>query len=493
MPRLLRGIAPIFIILFLLGDMAVWSRSAFAETSRDISFDQALSLLMESSTRIKRVRQRIDHSESLLEQAKGARDWSLFMETGIRQQVIPKNRNGFLLDDNRTDVVFGNVVGVRKQFRNGVVVKPTISFLRNLEDDSDVFAEVPTVPNIEVTWPLLRGYGTDVAGAPELAANDELDATRLSVDHEISKMIHGAVIAYWQCLAGRELQASLAEMERSANEFAGVVGQLARAGELSMTTLHRVEADLSLRRLEKEAAQENLYAMQHNLAVALGLRNGYSDVLPLASGQFPPIANNGHVPDFDEQALTGRALESRADLQALDKLMEVRQIELKAAQNQLLPKLDLTVAADRVGMTFSRSFENRAAKGKVSETRTDVENTRMDAEILTGLTRKEVRSAVIRLRAGVLAYSRAANSRDLFASVGADTRREVTSGESGIDALIGVEDKLTTSTLKMIEAKLQYAMALADLRIATGEIDGDSNRSPAVLARMFLEAPNTAE
>ena len=67
------------------------------------------------------------------------------------------------------------------------------------------------------------------------------------------------------------------------------------------------------------------------------------------------------LPDVDQEALVELALENRADLKALKKIVEVHEIESKAAQNHLLPQLDLTVAADHVGVVFSKPLENRVS------------------------------------------------------------------------------------------------------------------------------------
>ncbi len=450
-----------------------------------LGLSEALRLLVENNNVIKRERETLVQSEARLAQAMGARDWMLFAQTSVRRAVIPESRNGFLTDQNREDKVLAGTIGARRTFSNGVSLSPSVSVVENLDDQSDTLAEVPTLANLELSVPLLKGFGANAASAPELVAGHAVRAARGRTSRVVQRAVHAAVVAYWRCLAAQQLLRQREHMQAQMSDYAGSIKALASGGEISIITRQRVDADVALRTLDVDEALDRLDEARRALALALGISGR---PLPLAAGDFPPLLERGALERVAVPALVQMALENRPDLRSLGAVVQARESGLEEAENGLLPQLDLNLALDRVELVFSRPLDNRLAKGRVSERRSTVKQARLDVAILASAIRGEVEAAHHELESSIRTHQRAAETTRLLASVRRATRQGVASGESGVDSLLAVEDKLTLASLKIIESKLQYATALADLRLVTGTIR-HAAQGEALVAGDFLRPP----
>ena len=470
----------------LLVTIVLAAAAVAARAETPLALEQALERLVERSVEIRHERERVIRSEALLQQARGANDWNLELATDLTRRVIPRDRNGLLTTDTRTDSVLEGSLGVRRQFRNGVVVTPHVRIVENLDnDDDDPFSETTTLLNVSVRWPLLRDGGVEAAAVHELVAESNLHATRHGADHAVARAVHRAVSEFWRCLAAARILDVLTRMEGTASDFESVISRLADAGELSPLTRERVRVELALRQLDLDTARTSLFDARHRLAFALGDDQSDEAALPLAGDRFPTPDDPGNHVVHDRSALVELALANRADLRALEQQRESHRSRLDAAENALLPALDLNFAVDRVGIVYSQSLDNRSAKGRVSEQRSRVHGAEMDIRRLESRIRLEVGQALHHLGASERAFARTRKTVGMLEDVIRETRRRVTSGEAPADELFNAEDKLTVATLKAIRSELAYALAVADLRLVTGTARLSEDDTPAALAERF--------
>ena len=451
-----------------------------------MSLSSALQVLLDNNLQIQREHERINASSARVEQAEGKRDWTLFLESGVQLTAIPTSRGDFVTENNDIDLIARGSVGVRKQFSNGVTVIPSYSVTDNLNDDSELLSELATSPNVVVVWPLLKGYGEFGASATELAARELLESTRYSADHNIAGLMHRAVTAFWVCLAAQQVLESVARTQEDVSQFVEVIKERARGGEVSAQTRRNAEVDLQLREINLQGHADRLHNARTNLTLALGIDSAKS--MATAVGEFPAIG----VGVIDEEALENLALENRRDLRSLEEVVASQEILFKEARNKLLPQLDITLGIDRAGLTFSKPLGNRTAKGQVGEQRAAVKQANIDHQLLARTIREQVKSALYRLHASERLYDRTMQISVLLAAVADDTRQQVAAGEKSFEAVINIQDRLTNLTIKLIDARLQHALALADIRAATGTIDVASSGSPRSLLVIFFTPPSAA-
>ena len=339
-------------------------------------------------------------------------------------------------------------------------------------------------PNVELNWPLLRGYGRDAASVGELAAEQALVSTKHSASHRVSALTHTVVVLFWNSLAAQQSVSRLAQMEQEMAAFVGVIADRVRIGEVSPQVKLNADVDLAVRRLDLQEKQDALFYSQERLRLALGITDERDLIEPI--GTLPAV---GSV-TVSEADMLQIALENRTDLQALNSVVTSQEVKQRAAENALLPQLDLKVGLDSVGLLFSRPLENTTAKGQVSERRAALHRSRLEVALLREQIKADVRDALHRLKSTEKAYLNAKKTHELIQSMAESTRQQVSFGEQPYDSVVGAQDRVTKSTLQIISTNLKYAVALADLRLATGTVASYEHKDAADIAADFSRLPD---
>jgi outer membrane protein TolC len=405
-------------------------------------------------------------------------------------------------------------LGLTQQFRTGVSVTPMLSArsLQNNNDQTDLvnYSEA----SLRITVPLLRGLGVEATGADEMAASANLTAARSLSRHNISRRVYTTIAAYWDLLGSQQMLATAIEGRARAEEFHKLILRLIKGGELAPNFSNQVQANLFSRDADLARTRLSLYRGQQSLGLAMGYGPAQLAATPQARGEIPAVPPQPAGPDQDRQRLVQRALQTRLDYDALEKDMDAARILVEKADNFRLPDLKVSFKGGYAGLSETSAFDhyynslndqmrglnfntmltlelpiqNNAARGEFLRRKSVLSEIRLRLADLSNGIASEVLIALE-------AVARARQEHDLADQSARQYRLSVEvatarfkQGEGTVNEVLDQEDKYFTAQLTRINAQQKFAVAMAQLRYATGTLvqgqDEELTFSPSSLVEM---------
>ena len=499
-------------VLFVL--CLLFAPSLMAEEPT-ISLSDALFKTLESNPGVKIEEEQVVQSEGALQTATGQFDWiglgSASWEQERQHFDDSDEANGrFATDmgirevtDSWREETAAYSLGVRKQFRHGLVFSPSVSNVDVENLSQDIQPQSRSDLNVEFVIPLMRGLGKKHTGAEEMAARSNLDATELLSKHNISGRIFRTSASYWNCLAALETFRILEDTEKRADEIYRLVDKLVRVGEMEPAAKRQAQAKLYERQADIRDSRSSVYQAKQQLGVAMGYGPRELPEAPLPEGTFPPVVNRALLHEERTGRYVDVALQKRGDYLATLAGVETEEILLEKARNDTRPRLDFTFrvgvsgfneredssrhfrstyhdhAGPNVfgGLTLELPIENNAAKGEFVRQRSLVREAKLTAEELSNGIASDVLVSVERLRSAIKEYRLAMESARAYRDAADHENFKVRQGAAELNDLIDMEDRYFTARARQVEAMRKYAVALADLRFATGTLLTDEARS----------------
>ncbi len=281
----------------------------------------------------------------------------------------------------------------------------------------------------------------------------QLEAEEYELRFVTATQLLAVIQAYWALKAAEEQLAIDVQVENRYRELVSMTEDLVKGAIQPAAQITQARASLQQAVASQIASEQALTQAAQSLAVLIGLPNDQVANAPRASQNLPTRST---VPSFDRetiQRLVTLALERRDDLRAAEKQVESNRILLVAAQNQLLPKLDLQVAAGLGGLTenegrtarqlipgeaeinglaaqatitFSFPIENNLAKGQVAVQQATVEQSADNRTLLAS----QISAGVVDAAQGLArAYSELVKLDEAF-SLFQQSRSSGTAGRS---------------------------------------------------------------
>lgn len=405
-------------------------------------------------------------------------------------------------------------LGLNQLMRNGVSITPLLSN-RSLQNNNDQYDLVNyTEASLRITVPLLKGLGVKATGADELAAGSSLLAARALARHNISRRVYNTIVAFWQ-LAGSQsmLDTALAGRARS-DEFLALINRLIKGGELAPDFSNQAQANVLAREADLARSRLSLFRSGQNLGLAMGYSPRALSDTPPVQAQFPQVPAPGPNASVDRYRLVQKSLDTRLDYRALEKDMDAARILLERADNFLLPDvkasfkggyagLSETSGYDRyytslsdqasglnflAALTVELPLQNNAARGEVVRRQSQLREIKLRLDELANNIAAEVLVALEAVRQAQMEHEMAKQSAEHYRLAVKVATARFKQGEGTINEVLDQEDKYLTAQLTQISAQQKYAVAIAQLRYATGtllqERDGDLSFQPSCLARM---------
>ena len=254
---------------------------------------------------------------------------------------------------SNTASVFGQYT---KPLRNGSVFQLNATF----DGRSTLFRDKPIDPTfggtdtpntfgnrLEAAWlqPLKRGRGADTVQAAERAALKNTEASKYNYQQTMSDQALTTADAYFSLMAAQDSLALNRASLVTQRQMLDNGTRLVAAGEIPSADLARMRARTSEVASDVETARLAVVAAQTALADAMGLPSselptlGASDVFPVR-----PL-------DVDVDALSRDALTRRSDVKALSAFRDTSRILLTAARAETRSRLDVRVSGG-VGQAY---------------------------------------------------------------------------------------------------------------------------------------------
>ena len=494
-----------------------------------ISLSDAISKTLEFNPGVKIQEEQVVQSEGTLQTAAGQFDWVGFGSASLEQERRHFNdsdeQDGRLatlmgvrrVTDSRREEAATYSLGLRKQFREGLIFSPSLSNV-DVEDFSrDIQLESRSDLHVEFIIPLMRGLGKEHTAADEMAAASSLHATELLSKHHISERIFLTSISYWNCLAALRTSQILDDTEKRAEEVYRLVDQMVRVGEMEPAANRQAEAKLYERQADIRDGRSSVYLAKQQLGVAMGYTPEELPKAPLPEGGFPPVVQRSLLDDERTGRYIEVALEKRGDYLATLTNVGTHEILLEKAKDDIRPKLDFTFrfgmtgfnerddstryfrslyhdhAGPNVfgGLTLELPMENNAAKGEFIRRKSLVREAKLTAEELSNGIASDVLSSAERLRTAIEEVDLTTKSAKAYRDAADHEKFKVKEGAAGLNNLIDMEDRYFAARARQIEAMRKYAVALADLRFATGTLLTEEKRSFRFKMNSLMTVPLT--
>jgi outer membrane protein TolC len=493
---ILKIISPVLFGLFL--SLAAFSSRAAPESplppdSPKYSLDAAVQQALSTSPAIRIQKQEIDRSLGVQEQASGEFDWFAAVSAVSGETKTPlvgpfgqfegKSRNT------------GYSASVTRKLRNGVILQPSLEV--GVPEKVSPFE--PTYGasklNLQIVVPLLRGLGTDSTGATEAAARGDWEVARLLYRHALAGRAFGTAQAYWSTWAARAVLIVNRDDERRAQKLHEGIRVLVNARIFPPNTLLQSEANLRQKSTRSQEAELAAVQSGFELGRTIGL-TGLGMINCPVPDQDLPQELDVQITRPDDTARLGwisRAYLQRADYLAIRKSEVPLRILARQAQLDLKPSLDLSLRAGylglnsgndlvaplaervtgpngEIGLSLGWPVANTYQRGLLRTRRAEL----AQAELSSAQAQSDIASDVcttleeVRLRAATMSDAAAAVS--ISRKAVEQEQRRLQTGEATVLDVINLENLLSSARISQVRAQSGYAIAVARLRYAIGEI-----------------------
>jgi outer membrane protein TolC len=401
-------------------------------------------------------------------------------------------------------------VSYTQMFTSGTNVQATIFSGRTSTNSSYYFFNpyYSSSLNVQFTQPLLRNRGRFANTAQIKIARKALSQSRWSFEADVNDLIQQVVIQYW---AAVQAHGALDVQNRSVDLADVSFKRDKRAlelGALPPLDISRSESEVAARRVQQVQTAYALQQAEEALRFTIGAdQDAQIHTLALDLTESPEPTGELQTTLLD--AALAQALNQRPEVAAAGDALAGDDLSIRLAHNQLKPDLsingfyqsnglggnqyDLTTGQltspggfrSSFGQLFGFGFpgyggtltlnlpvRNRAGQARlgnalVSKTR-DLYSRQQVQEFIT----RQVRDAVNQLDAARLSLSVANTSFDLAKkSLAADQRKFELGSETNFFVLDS-QQRLAQAELALLQARVNYQVALAAISHATGDLIG---------------------
>lgn len=461
----------------------------------------------------------IDIRAGVLQERIGEFDWRHVTSVSWEDKGRPLSERERLSTGKskaETEVVIYQT-GLEKKLRSGIVLGPDIELFRTTDRSFGEETRNEAGVNFNVVLPLLRGRGREATAAGEMAAEADLEASRLDLRHTVSATIVNTAQAYWKFIGARKQLDILKKAESRAESLVRDIRRLIRADERPAADLDYLLANLADKGTARIASEQRLLEARHGLGLAMGLSSEEVLSFPEPLDPFPDAKREGIPLPSDKKRLIDLAFKHRADLMASKKMEESAKILLVGARNRTKPRVDLVLSAGYSGLnqgerfgdaassfysntgglntfaslSYERPIGNHSARGRVAQQKAEHRKT----VIGTSDRERKIYSAVavaardIRQRFEELEKAREAVTAHRRA---ADNEKEkLHRGMSTVIDIITMEDRLRNALLGEVRSHQNYADALVRLRFETGTLLSGDENGYSIEAGTLRSVPST--
>jgi len=409
--------------------------------------------------------------------------------------------------------------GASQLYRSGVTAGPVVELDRSRDRLLNAAGINQSKLAYQLTIPLLRNRGPEVVAAREAAAGVQVQASVLDLNQTYTDLLANTAVGYWDLVGALRLAAVAAGSEERGRMFLQNVQDLIQADRIPRNDINQVRANLADRTAGRIEAEQQVVVARQQLALAMGVPPEQIAAVPDPAEDFPAAIPAPADDPASVRRYVTLALSQRADYLADKKRVEAQRRLLPPAQNAFRPAIDLTFSAGYSGLregVYPNSYlaslvygvhgldaiagvryefapRNNAAAGAMAQ----VESAIRQAELLADTSARAISSEVVVSLEGVrnarLRWEKAHESVEAFQVALDGEREKYRLGFGSLVDILTTEDRLTTSLIGEVQARLEAAVELARLRHATGTLVEPNAATPRVDRQAFLSLPALPE
>ena len=355
--------------------------------------------------------------------------------------------------DAEADVSVGTVLRVRSggSFR--------------LDFRQPVLADGDRDPGVDLTFtqPLLKGFGAVIDTAPLYRARLQEEIDFRAFRDRASEIVGSVISAYRNSLSARRRVVIARDALERARRQLEINRSLVEAGRMAPQDLVQAEAEVADREYSLTDSENALETADSALANVLDLPDG---AIPEPGEERPvePVR-----PDLGESLET--AFARRTDWLRAETRLALSRLDLRIAENDLLPDLSLRATAshrdggtDLVGrLSLTVPLGDREPKRALVRARNDVLRAEMDLAERRQSIRLQVRRAVHNVAVALRQIELAGRARELTERKLEVERRKLQLGLSSAFQVGRFEDDLVSAQNRELDAVVGYRNALTGL------------------------------
>lgn len=414
------------------------------------------------------------------------------------RNAIKQNKQFPVISVRRTDTMLYDL-SVIKQFRNGLVLRPYLEY-DNVQNNVSRRGGARRVNRaelgIDLTIPLGRGRGTIAASGHEMAAQIDVEASQLSLQHTVAERVFAVASAYWALAAAQEQLAYLVRSEITSTALAELTDALIQADEVPRAGASQARARVAQAIAQRLQGEINLQEAQQNLALLMGVSEEGIIYAPLAAEPLPSVLPEERVLNLSVSSLVRGALERRADYRAARKSIDSGKLLAEQARLNVKPRVDLNLGAFITGRDEDGSrdsvyhlyTENHAgpgfavslrmdwpfflneARGTHALREADLESRREQMRLIDNGVVSGISRSWFQLKMTARQLRKQEEAVRLFEQALATERERFRLGTATMIDAIQTEERLTLARAQLVGTRLQNALALARLRFETGTL-----------------------
>src|SRR5579863_3325170 len=387
-------------------------------------------------------------------------------------------------------------------FETGTNVQAGLNSNNNYTNNSfNIFNPyISSALSFQVTQPLLRNGWLFANRAPLVIARRNLEQSRANFAAEVSNSVLQAVGQYWAVVEAR----GNLEVARSSMDAAEVTykrdKRALELGALPPLDIYRSESQVASRRVQVIQSEYALKQAEDALRMTIGAdQDPNIQALDVVLTEKPEP--EGELRTIDTASALQQALTKRPEFDATRAALENDQTRIRLAHNHLLPELDLSAqyASNGLGgtqfinnqrvtssslnqlggfnyptyyaqLSVSLPLKNRGAKAEMGNAlvsrRSDLYSERQLREQVS----LDVRNAVHQLEQAKLSIAAGKEALDLAKKTMAAEQRKYDLGSETIFFVLEAQTELASAELGLLQAEVNYQLAVAGLDHATGEL-----------------------
>ncbi|HVT18283.1 MAG TPA: TolC family protein [Thermoanaerobaculia bacterium] len=479
-----------------------------------LSLFDAVQLALEHDPNVAIEQARLAAARGALEVATGKFDPVLGSDVTEADTRIPlsastSQRNRTLQED----------LALTELFRAGLSIQPKIQLLRSEDLTAGTGAANTGTVFFQVRQPLLRGRGRRATAAGELAAGREVEASRLDVRHTVAQRVLAVGTQYWTVQAAVANLQALRASESSSRELLDNTRKLIAADQVPAAELVQLEANMAAKESARIGGERQLFQARYDLGREIGLDPMEIGRLPLPGDSFPGLRASEEFLLQEAGRYLDEALRRRADLLAARDRQSGAAILRQAAENALLPQLDLVLAPAYSGFSSGSSagdliaplyrnvpgasaslslalswpIWNHVARGALVQSDAALRQSALAVDLLVKSIGASVPVAVDAVGRDARQLDRAREAVRLFERAVVNEEKKLRGGTSTILDVITQRDRLDAARQVVVAAELALAVALLRLRFETGTLLGGEKETAVVDASRLITVPPPEE
>jgi outer membrane protein len=403
-------------------------------------------------------------------------------------------------------------VSISQFFPTGTTVTASTSASRFSDINSAINPAWSPSLNLFFNQPLLKNRGLFINRAPIVIAQRGLQQSRDNFESQVSSIIQNVVSDYW--FAVLQLQTLIVD-KKAVDQAQASYDHDKRAlelGALPPYDIYRTESELASRKVTEIQQEYSLKEAEDSLRDAIGADLD-SNVGALDLDLTEHVEPVGELLAMDINQAIQTALKKRPELEVERLQLDIDDINIRVAHNQMQPDLELqgTLTSNGLGgnlfqlsnatpplppvfiapgglgqaysqvgafqfptysasITLSLPIRNRAAEAAVGSSQVNKKRDLFAQRSELQSIELEARNAIHSLEQAKLSMSAAKIARDLTQKNLDAEQRKFDLGVETLFVLLDTQTELATADLALVNAQISYQIALTAVQHATGEL-----------------------